>query len=218
MISYKKRYSNLITPLLEQDISRRDLRTTIPQTSITTKSITLSISTAKRSRSRRSKGRSCLARITSRATASTLARDVLLGKSNIARAEHSGLQERRSTRDSTLDVRTTYRSYSSSISPTSTGTISRRSSTETISQLGPPIRTGCQSPELRSSTIDRGITNSYRPTNEPKEDGLASDLGGYSWRNTRVYSLRVSILTRPIYSTQQIRPIYDISTSKRSRY
>jgi len=131
--SYKRRYSNLMTPLLEQDTSRRDLRTTTPQISITTKSITPSTSTARRSRSRRSKGRSCPARTTSRATARTSARDIPLRRPNAARAEPSGSQEQKNTKDSTLDVRTTYRSYSSSISPTSTDTTLRRSSTETIS-------------------------------------------------------------------------------------
>jgi len=51
---------------------------TISQTSITIKSITPSISIARRLRSGRSKGRSCLVRTTSRVTASTLARDILL--------------------------------------------------------------------------------------------------------------------------------------------
>ena len=217
-ISSIRRYSSLTMPLYEQDISRKDLQTTIPQTSITIRSITLSISIARRSKSGYSKGRSCLARTTSRATASTLARDILLQKQNVARVERLGLQERKNIRDSTLDVRTIHRSYSSSALLTSIDTTLRKSSTETTSRLELPIRTGCQSPILRSSTIVIGTINSYRPINGPKGDDLTSDLGGYSRRNTRVYSSQANTPIRPIYSTQQIRPIYDTSTSKRSGY
>ena len=213
-----RRYSSLTMPLYEQDISRKDLQTTIPQTSITIRSITPSISIARRSRSRRSKGRSRLARTTSRATASTSARDVLLWKQNVARVERLGLQERKNTRDSTLDVWTIYRSYSSSTLLTSTGTILRRSSTVTISRLGLPTITGCQSPIFRSSTTAIGTINSFRPTNEPIGDGLVSDLGGYSRRSTRIYSLRASTPIKLVCSTWQIRPTYSMPTNKRLKH
>jgi hypothetical protein len=137
-----RRYSNSTTPSLEQDTSRRDLRTTIPQTSTTTRSATPSTSTARRSRSGRSKGRSCPARTTSGVTAYTLARDVPPRKLSAARAEPSDSRERKNTKDSTLDVRTTYRSRSSSASPISTDTTLRRSSTGTTGRSGPPTRTG----------------------------------------------------------------------------
>jgi hypothetical protein len=93
-----------MTPLLEQDTSRRDLQTTAPQTSITIKSVTPSTNTARRSRNGRSKGRSYLAGTTSRVTAYTLVKDVLPRKPNTARAEYSGLRERENAKDSTLDV------------------------------------------------------------------------------------------------------------------
>jgi hypothetical protein len=143
MISSVRRCSNLTTSLLEQDTSRRDLRTTVPQTSITTRSITPSTSTARRSRSGRSKGRSCLARTTSGVTACTLARDVLLRKPSAARAEPFDSRERKNAKDSTLDVRTTCRSRGSSASPTSADTTLRRSSTGTTGRSGLPTRTGC---------------------------------------------------------------------------
>ena len=191
---------------------------TISQTSITIKSITPSISIARRLRSGRSKGRSCLVRTTSRVTASTLARDILLQKQNIARVERLGSQERKNIRDSTLDIRTIYRSYSSSTLPTSIDTTLRRSSIATISQLGLPITIGCLSPVLRSSTIAISTTNSFRPTNEPIGDSLAPDLEGYSRRSARVYSLRASTPTRLIYSTQQTRPTYSTPTNKYLEY
>ena len=169
--------------------------------SIIIKSITPSTSTARRSRSGRSKGRSYLARTTSRATARTLVRDVLPRRSNAARAEYSGSREWKNARGSTLDVRTIYRSRGSSTSPTSIDIISRRSSTEAIGQLGLPTRTGCRSPVLGSSTTAIDTTNFYRPMNRPREDSLASDLGGHSRRSTRAYSLRASALIRPIYPT-----------------